>query len=111
MLEVVRTLVDRRLALKPINPLLLALLMIVACGGPSTGSPTASPDVAPSRPSAEPAPSVEAPPEPALPVAPDIRVGVLDNGLTYYIKQHRKPEQRAAHRQDGGVEQQQQPDP
>lgn len=34
--------------------------------------------------------------EAPLPIDPDIRVGRLDNGLTFYIKQHHKPEQRAS---------------
>ncbi len=29
-----------------------------------------------------------------IPPDPDIRIGKLDNGLTYYIKQNKKPEQR-----------------
>ena len=32
---------------------------------------------------------------PAIPVDPDIRIGKLDNGLTYYIRHNNWPEQRA----------------
>lgn len=35
-------------------------------------------------------------PSPALPADPTVRVGKLDNGLTYYIRKHSKPEKRAA---------------
>lgn len=34
--------------------------------------------------------------EDPLPLDPDVRMGVLDNGLTYYIRKHQKPEQRAS---------------
>lgn len=33
-------------------------------------------------------------PETAIPVDPNIKVGKLDNGITYYIKQNKKPEKR-----------------
>ena len=32
---------------------------------------------------------------PAVPVDPDVRIGKLDNGLTYYIRHNNWPEQRA----------------
>ncbi len=33
---------------------------------------------------------------PPLPMDPDVRTGVLDNGLTYYIRKNAKPEKRAS---------------
>ena len=36
----------------------------------------------------------ETDPGKTIPVDPAIKVGKLDNGLTYYIKQNKKPEQR-----------------
>jgi len=96
MLPAVRSIVDGRAAVKPTTLFVFALSLAVACGGPSA-PPPAPPSQGPvSPPNAEPAPAAEVPPEAALPVDPDVRVGTLDNGLTYYIKQHRKPEQRAA---------------
>ena len=32
---------------------------------------------------------------PAIPVDPDVKIGKLDNGLTYYIRHNAWPEQRA----------------
>ena len=32
---------------------------------------------------------------PAIPVDPDVRIGKLGNGLTYYIRHNNWPEQRA----------------
>lgn len=43
---------------------------------------------------AEPKPVVTA--SPALPADPTVRVGKLDNGLTYYIRKHETPKERAA---------------
>ena len=33
-------------------------------------------------------------PDKQIPPDPNIKIGRLDNGLTYYIKQNKKPEQR-----------------
>jgi zinc protease len=30
-----------------------------------------------------------------LPVDPDVRIGTLDNGLTYYIRENQEPQERA----------------
>jgi len=33
-------------------------------------------------------------PDKPIPADPNIKIGKLDNGITYYIKQNKKPEQR-----------------
>ena len=90
------------------RPLLLVLLALLALGCGSTGTEVATQPVAP------PTPVVDAPPpsppavataerldpataplEAVIPAAPDIRIGRLANGLTYYVRHHQKPEQRA----------------
>jgi len=74
---------------------LLVAFVAAACGGPRP--PATAPAPA--------APAVIAPPAPAtpspggedavLPLWPEIRHGVLSNGLTYYVLKHGKPEKRA----------------
>lgn len=64
---------------------LLALLaMLTACGGGKTPAPAT--DTAPAG------PDLSAP----VPVDPALRTGVLDNGLTWYVRENHKPEQRAS---------------
>jgi zinc protease len=73
---------------------LLSFLLALGCGGTSasrqlpSGGEAAQVGVTTE--------SEAAPAEAPLPIDPDIRVGKLDNGLTYYIKQHHKPEARAS---------------
>ena len=74
--------------------ILLLAAALIACGGTKPKKVTASPPVgdlaggvaskAPGNPAAT-----------ALPLASDVKKGVLPNGLTYYIKKHGKPEKRA----------------
>ncbi|MBL4636689.1 MAG: insulinase family protein [Kofleriaceae bacterium] len=67
---------------------LFSLLLAFGCGGSSTPAESTGRTIN----------SLvdEAVVEAALPIDPDIRVGKLENGLTYYIKQHHKPEARAS---------------
>jgi zinc protease len=70
---------------------LLSLLLAIACVTPPP--PAAMPDVvqpAPQVAAAEPAKWGE-----ALPLDPDVRRGTLPNGMTYYVRANRRPEQRA----------------
>ena len=39
---------------------------------------------------------------PPIPVDPAVRIGHLDNGLTYYIRHNEKPENRVEYRSKGG---------
>ena len=66
---------------------LLALLAASACGsvGPLPAAPTAA--ATPSQAAEE--------SSPALPLDPRITSGTLDNGLTYYLQQHRAKDRRA----------------
>jgi len=72
--------------------LVLCALAVVACGAPPP--PKAVPP--PVEQVATPTESTTAPAEPATPLDPRIRRTTLENGLTVYVMQHRKPEQRAA---------------
>lgn len=58
---------------------------------PEAPGPTASPLLPVQAATQEPDSGLAA----ALPVDPAVRIGWLDNGLTYYIRAHQKPEQRA----------------
>ena len=40
--------------------------------------------------------TAELDPEAEIPVDPQVRLGRLENGLTYYVRPNRKPENRAA---------------
>ncbi len=76
---------------------LLTLLFSLACGGSPTNTSGTSGHTASDRldgPIDAETAGTEA--EAPLPIDPDIRVGKLANGLTYYIKQHNKPEKRAS---------------
>jgi zinc protease len=75
---------------------LLALLLALGCGGSSASTSSGATAGATRGSGADRSAVDPAPTEAPLPIDPDIRVGRLDNGLTYYIKQHHKPEQRAA---------------
>ena len=76
---------------------LLLAAALIACGGSKPKEVSAPP---PSPPPGDVAGGVapRAPGNPdvtALPLASDVKKGVLPNGLTYYIKKHGKPEKRA----------------
>jgi zinc protease len=68
--------------------LVLLIALVVGCG---TTQPQQEPGTAPA---AAPAPSA-APSTADIPLDPAVTSGVLDNGLTYYIRQHDEPQQRA----------------
>ncbi len=75
---------------------LSTLLILSACQASfsaSTQKPTTD-DAKPAVAATDDTPDADA--SPALPADPTVRVGKLDNGLTYYIRKHSKPEQRAA---------------
>ncbi len=73
--------------------LLLALSACKASFSASTGTPTD--DAAqPAAASTDTTPATDD--SPALPADPTVRVGKLDNGLTYYIRKHETPAKRAA---------------
>src|SRR5262252_8206936 len=73
----------------------LTILALVACGSPSVRPSAAPVPVA----SAMPAPAPAAPPvdelDVPLPLDQRITFGKLDNGLSYYVLPHHKPEKRA----------------
>lgn len=81
--------------------LCLSILAFIASCTPKTTKSTAATDVSSS--SAErPVPPPALPPPPpeapslmsSIPMDPSVRIGTLPNGLTYYIKQNAKPENR-----------------
>lgn len=76
------------------RPLLLslALLFSVACGSPAPATAPA-PATPPSTSTVAPAPVDEL--DKPLPLDARVKKGKLDNGLTYYILPHKKPENRA----------------
>ncbi len=67
-----------------------ALAPLLAVAALFLAVPGASPAAA-----ADPAPAASFPPQDPLPVDPGVRIGHLDNGLTYYIRANHKPEDRA----------------
>jgi zinc protease len=80
------------------RPFPLLLLAAASCGSPTKPpvEPTPPPVVAPTP---ERATQVAAPKDPlaqVTPLDPEITVGHLPNGLTYYVMKHQKPEQRAS---------------
>ncbi len=83
--------------MKTMHRTLLALLFTLGCGGSSNtpGGPGGLPAGTGTTVTSSVDPGSTAAEAP-LPIDPDIRVGKLANGLTYYIKQHHKPESRAA---------------
>jgi zinc protease len=79
-----------------LRPLLLAAL--IACG--SSAKPTVTTPAPAPTPSPAPAPAaVTRPPDPmaeVTPLDPQIKMGHLSNGMTYYVMRHQKPETRAS---------------
>ena len=69
---------------------LASSLLLAACGGARHDASHTTPP-----PVAGPAPAPADPLDRALPVDTRVTVGKLENGLTYYILPHRKPEKRA----------------
>jgi zinc protease len=80
--------------MRPLRAVLAPLVLFVlawGCGAPPAPAPAAAP------PKAAP-PIAEAPTDPLdepLPLDARVKKGRLDNGLTYYVLPHRKPENRA----------------
>ncbi|HET9991804.1 MAG TPA: insulinase family protein [Kofleriaceae bacterium] len=62
------------------------VVVLCACGAAKTSPPPPTP----------PAIAAPAPGDPITPLDPQIKVGHLANGLTYYVMKHGKPEQRAS---------------
>lgn len=77
--------------LRTLSIALASSLLLVACGGArhDTAQGSGGPPVA------LPAPAAVDPIDRPLPVDARVTVGKLDNGLTYYILPHKKPEKRA----------------
>ena len=98
----------RRFKTNP-TPVLLALLALslvwsLGCsavdsvGAPGVEDPEARAPVVEAEPDRAPSLSDAAPPpaeEPPLPLDPAVRFGTLDNGLSFYIRENRRPENRA----------------
>lgn len=74
---------------------LSTLLVLSACKASFSAS-TAKPSSDEAKPAVAADDTPAADESPALSADPNVRVGKLDNGLTYYIRKHNKPEQRAA---------------
>ncbi|MBX3155160.1 MAG: insulinase family protein [Deltaproteobacteria bacterium] len=81
--------------------LVVVLLVVVACKGakpeaPRLPTPGSAPPASAGSGSAAAAPAKPAPPDDkqVLPLDPTVRHGTLPNGLTYYVKANRQPEQR-----------------
>jgi len=73
----------------------LALLAVLACGGPKTKPDPIGPTAA-GTPTGAGAGAAPARPDPdALALWPKVKRGTLPNGLTYYVLPHGKPEKRA----------------
>ena len=68
------------------------VVVLCACGAAKTAPPPPTPPVRPT------VAAVATPPpgDPITPLDPEIKVGHLANGLTYYVMKHGKPEQRAS---------------
>ncbi|HEY0251730.1 MAG TPA: pitrilysin family protein, partial [Kofleriaceae bacterium] len=69
------------------------VLVLCACGSPAVTHPPVAP------PPAAPAPTPAAHRDPldeVTPLDPEIKMGHLKNGLTYFVMKHGKPEQRAS---------------
>ena len=65
-------------------PLLLSVLLTLACSSESRRPPQTTPEPDPAPPQSE-----------RIPFDPAVSVGTLPNGLTYYIRSNSKPENRA----------------
>ena len=75
----------------------LSLLLVLSACKASFSASTEKPSTDDAKPpvaATDDAPATDD--SPALPADPTVRVGKLDNGLTYYIRKHSKPEKRAA---------------
>jgi zinc protease len=72
-------------------PLVLIVLLTLACASEGRRAPQTSPETAPVSTETTPKPAASEP----IPFDPDVRVGKLDNGLTYYVRANKKPENRA----------------
>ncbi len=83
----------------PLFLLLFACAWLAACGSAPADAPATDAAAEPVV-SGEPAPAPEVPgqinPQAPIPVDPAVRSGVLDNGLTWFVRQNQKPEQRAS---------------
>src|SRR5262245_62114929 len=80
-------------------PRWLQVLLIGAfscAGAPSTGPATPAHTVAPEEVAAAPETAAPISEDAPLPIDRKVRVGTLSNGMRYYIRAHRRPEQRAA---------------
>ena len=75
---------------------LVTLALLAACGSTKPAAHHEAPHPPPVEVMREPAPPPLAPPDPRIPLAPEIKRGVLPNGMTYFIMKHQKPEQRAS---------------
>ena len=74
----------------------LAFVFAFACGGTQAPAPVAEYRPEPGPPSVQLAVAPGDPMAEVTPIDPQIKVGHLANGLTYYVMKHGKPEQRAA---------------
>ncbi len=72
----------------------LVLILVLACGGPHAPAPEPS-HPPPHEVAAVPVPAPD-PMQQVTPLDPQIKIGHLANGLTYYVMPHAKPEQRAS---------------
>ncbi len=78
---------------RPSFLLLLLLSTVAGCAAPATERPSAGP--VETRPATALLTAAQIPLEARLPIAPEVRKGRLDNGLTYLVRANRRPEQRA----------------
>jgi zinc protease len=75
---------------------LLLVIALVACGTKARPAAVPAPARAEEPPPVAPVAKPADPSEQVTPLDPQIKVGKLANGLTYYVMKHKKPEQRAA---------------
>lgn len=74
--------------IRRLSPLLILMMLLSACQ-------SLFPALEQVIPTAQPAPAGEPASDATLPVDPDVRIGTLDNGLTYYIRANNEPMNRA----------------
>lgn len=72
--------------------LFVAAFVLVACNPKTTDGGATPGGAGPAGPAP---PAAEADDSPALQLDPAVKTGMLDNGLTFYIRKHPKPEGRA----------------
>ena len=72
-----------------VSALVSSILLTAACGTNAKQTPTPT-SLEPATPT-----STKTPEDPKLPLDPAVTFGKLDNGLTYYVRKHHKPENRA----------------